>query len=200
MKKSFIYSSVFIFLVLIGVLFFVYSENHLQTEKKYSGNDVSFIYPNDIAVEETDEEVILSHTVPFVHQDPCDFQGDGEGLQEIRDFDVTLKVIENSFPEVIKQNEGESFELQVSPGFVDEYSLGDISGYKITKGVEGCGYFTYYIPLEESKTLIITRSFVPEFNPINTNFETYLTVFDVIIPTKEEEIFQSIVSSLKVNR
>ncbi|MFH0857759.1 MAG: hypothetical protein V1848_03365 [Candidatus Magasanikbacteria bacterium] len=200
MKKSFIYSSIFILLVLLGVLFFVYSENHTQNGEKYSGKDMEFVYPNTLTLEEKKDEVILSHAVPFVHPDPCDFRGDGEDLQEIRDFHVSLELIENTMDDVIKQKQWDTFEMNVSPGYIDEYSVGNYQGYRVMNGIEGCGYFSYYFPLGEEKTLYLTRAYVTELLPITSEYEKHLALPNIFVPEREEAIFESILSSFKVIR
>ena len=147
----------------------------------------------------------MTHSIPLEHPDPCDFRGDAPPLSTLTDFEVSIEVVSQSLREAIIANESDYLvskfliddKLQIEPGFIDEVSVGSLQGYRITSGVEGCGEYTYYLPFTSRKVLIVKRSFIPEFKPIIANYEEYLKVPGIIPPDREEELFNSILSTFR---
>lgn len=163
-------------------------------------------YPeNIITVSQEGEKVILIHSIPFEHPNPCDFIGDAPPLKELTDFRVSLQIINKNFKETIMANEGDYVvsnflpgnTLQIEPGYIDKINIGSLKGYRITEGVEGCGYYAYYFPLDENNTLKVERSFITELQPIIVDNEKYLKIPGVIPPDKEEKLFNQIVSTFR---
>jgi hypothetical protein len=172
--------------------------------KTYLGNSFQFQYPSLLSASLTpqEESVFLTHSVAYRHPNPCDFRGDGQPLDKITDFNVSLKVFGTSLKDTMRANRGDLVEqffqgsaLQTSPGFIDQFDIGSLHGYRITSGAEGCGNFAYYFPLSTNKTLFVSRSFISEFKPINADYQKYLNVPGVIIPSQEENFFKTILSS-----
>jgi hypothetical protein len=83
------------------------------------------------------------------------------------------------------------------PGFIDEFELGSLKGYRITSGAEGCGWYQYYFPLSSKNTLLVTRNFITEFKPIIKDHKKYLELPGIIPPDKEEKLFKQILSNIR---
>jgi len=183
------------------------NDNQNKNLKTYRGSSFEFQYPSNISLVSKGETVTLAHAVPYRHTDLCDMRDGARPLDKITDFDVALQLYKKSLNETVRANIPENMiqdyfqgnSIKVSPGFIDDFKSGNLKGYKITEGVEGCGVYKYYLPLSANATLYLARSFVPEFNPINTEYQKYLNVPGVIPPEQEEKIFQSILSSFKIN-
>jgi hypothetical protein len=181
------------------------NDNQNKNVKNYRGNSFEFQYPSNLSLYPQEKSIRLTHSVPYRHTDPCDMRDGAKPLDEITDFDVSIEYFNKNLGEtarsIIPQQliadyiKGNSF--RITPGVVDEYKVGSLKGYKITNGVEGCGVYNYYISLSANKTLYISRSFVPEFNAINAEYQKYLNVPGIIPPGQEEDIFNLILSSFK---
>ena len=173
--------------------------------KTYRGTSFEFRYPSLLSLAQQGESVSLTHSVVYRHPHPCDFRGDSLPLDKITDFNVSLEVFNANLKETVKANEGdylmgEFFQgatLSTSPGFIDELGVGSLRGYRVTSGAEGCGRFHYYFPLSTNKTLFVSRSFIPEFKPILSNYQEYLNVPGTIVPSQEEDFFKNILSSFR---
>ncbi|HRZ30438.1 MAG TPA: hypothetical protein P5274_02105 [Candidatus Paceibacterota bacterium] len=184
------------------------SENQTNNSgwKKYSDNSIEFEYPDDIiSVVKDGDKVNLSHSLSYRHNDFCDMKGTGTILDKFTDFNVSLRVVNKDMKGALDETHGwldkdyfVNGTFKLSPGFVDSFRVGNLNGYQITSGAEGCGNYTYYFSLGSTKTLVVVRSFVPELSPININNKTYLNLPGVIIPDKEIELFTKILSSLEV--
>ncbi len=175
--------------------------------KKYSGSSFEFEYPSLIILNEEGKVIRLSHSVSYKHNNPCDFKGDAVPLEKLADFGVSISVSNKNLKDTIQSNEGSDYitkdffknnTLTLSPGFIDEFSVGSLKGFQITTGAEGCGRFSYYFSISSSKTLFVNRSYVPELNSVNTDYKTYLNLTDIILPSQEYDFFVKILSSLKV--
>lgn len=165
-----------------------------------------FRYSADtLRLSEEEGGVLLSHSILYEHQDPCEFRDNIAPLKELTDFKVAIQVLNKSLKEAVMAKEGDYLasnfvsetELKLSPNFIDEFSIGSLTGYRITTGVEGCGQYTYYFPLTAKKTLVVNRSFITEFNPIILDYEKYLNLPGIIVPQEEEKLFNQILSSFK---
>lgn len=142
--------------------------------KKYTDdtNGITFDYPSSLSVNRSGDRVVVLHTVPFKHSPPCDFIGTGKELTELTDFDVSLEVYKKSLKDTAADTQDASFaadnmtgeEMKISEGFIEAFNVGDLKGYKLTQGVEGCGQYVYYFPIQKDVTLVVTRAFVPELN------------------------------------
>ncbi len=175
--------------------------------KKYSGTSLEFEYPSLISVKQEGETITLNHSIIYKHNSPCDFKGDAPPLEKLSDFGVSLMVSNKNLKDAVQSNEGSDYvvknffennTLKLSEGFIDKFNTDSLNGFQITSGVEGCGRYTYYFPMSSTKTLVVNRSFISEFNPINGDHQTYLNLSGIIPPNQEKEFFVKILSSLKV--
>jgi len=163
-------------------------------------------YPkNIITISKQGNKIILVHSIPFEHPDPCDFKGDAPPLKELTDFRVTTEVINRNLRETLMLRESDYLvsnflldnKLRVELGFIDDISTGTLNGYRITSGVGGCGIYSYYFPLTRERTLVVQRSFIPEFKPITLDYQKYLKLPRIIPPDKEEKLFDQILSTFR---
>ena len=179
-----------------------------QTWKKYRNENQGFeiSVPDRITIIEDEIGITLFHAIPHEHPDPCDFRGTGQSLEELVDFEVRIEVVEQSLFETVSEKEFESFaseyvednELIISPGFIDAVEVGLLHGYRITIGVEGCGAYKYYFPLNPKKTLFVRRSFITEFMSVISGYQDYLALPGIIPPAEEEELFINILSGITI--
>jgi len=175
--------------------------NQTSGWKTYRGASFEFQYPPILSLVQQGETVFLTHSVAYRHPNPCDLRGDGQPLDKITDFNISLEVVDANLKDTVKANEGDFLTenyfqgatLLTSPGFIDELGLGSLrGGYRVTSGAEGCGRFNYYFPLSANKTLFVHRSFIPEFKSINRDYQKYLSVSGTIAPNQEEDFFRNI--------
>lgn len=173
--------------------------------KNYHGASFEFQYPSILSLNDEGESVVLTHSVAYRHQSPCAFKGDGQILDKITDFSVSLRIFNFGLKDTVKANENDylmkdffsSDTLKTSPGFIDEFSVDSLQGYRITTGVEGCGFFTYYFPISANKTLFVSRDFISEFRAMTADYQKNLNVPGIILPDQEENYFKEILSSFK---
>lgn len=163
-------------------------------------------YPKGIiATSEAGPRITMTHAIPLEHQDPCDFKGDAPLLKTLTDFKVSLEVVNQSLRETIIANESDFLvsnflvddKLTIAPDFIDAVNIGQLTGYRITSGVEGCGEYTYYFPLGPGNVLVVKRSFITELKPIIVNYQEYLRLPGVISPDEEEKLFNRILSTFR---
>ncbi len=162
--------------------------------KKYSDESVSFEYPSLLKVTTNGGLIELSHSIVYKHPNPCDFKGDGPLLENLTDFELSIKVVNQDLKSYLQNLEYPGWDyVSTNP-----YKLGSLNGFNITEGIEGCGFSVYYFPVGQNKSLVISRRLVTEFLPISGDSQASLSLSDIIKPDQEEEFFTNIVSSLKV--
>ncbi len=168
---------------------------------------IEFKYPPQIILSvQKDKKVILEHSVPFEHADPCDFAGIGIDLDKITDLQIILHLNNQGLKETILANSTESFvaeylvdgQLKLEKGFIDEFTIGSLNGYQILQGAEGCGEYSYYFPLDAQKTLFVKRPLVTELQPVIIGYEENLKIPNIIPPEEEEEFFKQILTTFRL--
>jgi len=143
----------------------------------------------------------IKHSVPFPHQDPCDFRGDGVDLAEVTDFRLIVQefpgapadVLAAQQPLVVRTAAG----IEEQPGFAESITVAGRSGYRVTMGVEGCGEDVYYFPLGAASTIVIRRPFVSEFRQSEELKSQVLAVPGVIVESAADTLFAAIVASIR---
>jgi hypothetical protein len=164
-------------------------------------------YPDNIIKPlQGDDSVTLKHSIPFEHKDFCDLKGDGPLLNELTDFEMTIELINENFAITVMDEESDYFvlnyllfdKLRIEPGFIDEINIGSLEkGYRVTSGVEGCGVYTYYFPVDSEYTLLVKRPFVYDLNSINEKSQENLKLPGVISPVEAEQLFNQIISTFR---
>ena len=170
-----------------------------------SGLGISFSYPPVLSVTEYSGAVTLSHSLPLSHPNPCDFVGNNpQPLPRFTDFNVVVEVSPTNLITTIRTKEGDLLDEYISqstlltpPGFIDQVNFGQLTGYKIFRGVEGCGNHIYYLSSSSTQTLVVRRDTIPEFSGGVSNPERYLDLPGVISPSQEEQIITRILSTFK---
>ena len=159
-------------------------------------------YPENFAVREAAGKITLEHAWPLHHDEPCDFKGGAPAREKLTDFSATLEVVKSSMKDIVKKNETDFLvtdyfkndRFRLSPDFIDEFAVGNLRGYKITSGVEGCGSWRYYFPLDANTTVVVNRDF-GEFLSLAGIRATYGANPLAILPDQADEIFNRILSS-----
>ena len=206
---------VIIVVVVIFVLIFPNCSCSTKTEstsvsdwKTYRSDSIPFEikHPTELRVEQGSVgELIFVHSIPHQHPDPCDFGDTVHALKELVDFHVSVRLAPKDFRETVMEGEiglvaeyVSDSALTVVPGWIDAVTIGELSGYRIQFGVEGCGGFRYYFPLSPQQTLFVTRKLITEFNPIIGNYKDYLQLPGIITPEEEEKLFSKMLASFKL--
>ena len=169
---------------------------------------LSFKYPKILTTKGNTASVNVHHEVPFSHHDFCDFKGEATTTTDnLTDFNLEMHVVQKNITETIRSESPyipeENFinnTIVPSPGFIDVVDFGNLKGYSIFEGAEGCGHTIYYLVVSDNKTLVIVNDFITIFSgAIDTeNMDRASKVPGVINKAMAESIFKSIVSSLQV--
>ena len=169
---------------------------------------MSFSYPKILTLSEASGEITLHHEVSFVHRDFCDFKGEGTTtMPTLTDFNVKLHIVNKNIVDTMRAESpyipAENFvndNIITSPGFIDSFQSGNLKGFKIFEGAEGCGQTIYYLKVTNSKTIVIRNDLITVFTgAIDAQNEAAAeAVPNVINKQKSEVIFNSIIETLKV--
>ncbi len=212
MKKIWLIVSIILVLIL-GFIYFKKTgvglkENPITTYKN-SAIGISFIYPKILNVSGNNSSVLIHHEVPSIdHIDFCDFQGDKPRQNSFVDFNVEIKVVNKGLVDTIKSLSpyipSENFvngKIVASPGFIDQFKIGNFSGFSIFEGAEGCGHTIYYAEVNSNKTLVVTRDLITVLSGAITKEmeDKAMNTPGIINKEKEQEIFQSIFKTIKVD-
>ncbi|MEI8327732.1 MAG: hypothetical protein WCG02_01180 [Candidatus Taylorbacteria bacterium] len=161
--------------------------------KTYSDASISFEYPALLSIKNDGGITTLNHSIAYTHSSPCDFKGDAPPLDRLVDFGVSLKIV--------NQNIKDHVSSSAFPGWdyvsKNPFTFGSLNGYMVSSGIEGCGEDIYYLTISPTRTLVIHRSYVSEFNSIIANYRTYLNLPGTISPVHNEEYFNHILSTMK---
>jgi len=166
-------------------------------------NQLQFSYPLDLLSVTADSNgVTLSHSVPFRHPNPCDFEGDSQDLDRFLDFSVSLKLENRPMMEAIKNRfayavvpRRTKLDVYGADSLIDEIEWGKIgawSGNRVHWSVESCGSQVYFFAAG-NRTLVAERSVISLFQ--TTWIDTVRTLPGVITPEREEELFADIIRS-----
>jgi len=161
----------------------------------------SFKYPQILKVAENNDvianRVVLSHSVAYAHNDPCDFKGDSPQLKDLTDFYVWFNVIPSSVEGIISDNSMPGYDLPKQ-----KVNIGGLSGYKYSIGVEYCGMDYYYFSVAPKKTLWIGSKTITELSPIMPKDEVnkYLAIADILDAKKSETLLSQIFSTFKFTK
>lgn len=173
--------------------------------KTYKDEELGFEFQYDNRLDVSGDGIItVKHSVPFEHENPCDFGQESAlpVLSELVDFNIDIEIKNFSIMDAIRDEEGEYIlqymddnQLKPAEGFIDEIKIAQFGGYRINHAFEGCGSNAYYFPAGSEKTLFVQRYDITEliFNP-----ERYSNIERIIMPQEADIIFNQIISSFKV--
>ncbi|KND48077.1 MAG: hypothetical protein AB201_00545 [Parcubacteria bacterium C7867-006] len=169
---------------------------------------ISFKYPKILTTKGNNASINIHHEVPFTHHDFCDFKGEATTtINTLTDFNVTMHLVSKNLVDSMKTESPyipeENFvnnTIVPSPGFIEEVNFGNLKGYSIFEGAEGCGHVIYYLSVSDNKTLVIINDFITIFSGAIDieNMERALAVPGVINRQMAEEIFKSIVKTVQI--
>lgn len=208
----------FIFIVLILIIagtgyYFLKKDHQPAAEipnRQYQNSQtgISFIHPENLTASTTDGIARLHHDIPYKNAGDCDMMGDEKIYDRLTDFEMKIQIINKGLTETVKtlssyipQENFVNGELVASSGFIDPVTIGDFSGFAIYEGAEGCGQTTYYFPISGNKTLVIANASIQALSGAITQEKVneVLAVPGVISREDNQEIFESIVRSLKIS-
>ncbi|OGC77626.1 MAG: hypothetical protein A2Z27_03100 [candidate division Zixibacteria bacterium RBG_16_50_21] len=161
-------------------------------------------YPAGLtAVLDESIRLTLSHALLCVHGDPCDMTDNPVDLQELTDFKIVIEIVEGGLKQAIIKGENSaapSFLVDDTVRSLERYALTirSLKGFELPYGVEGCGGFRYYFPLNKSSTLLVGQELITELGPIIGNYREYRQLPGVIFPDEEERLFKMIISTFRL--
>lgn len=188
----------------------IHKDKSPLAEKQYFNPvfGIAFQYPTYLTLSETASSVELSHKIPFKNYGECDMKGDSIIYDELTDFRVKLQILEGSVAQAVKKISPympkENFSgntIKISPGFIDEYSAGQLKGFAIYEGVEGCGHTIYYFPLGNNRVLVVENAMIQQLSGIvSSDLEKQiLAVPGAISRQKNSEILVKFFESITPN-
>jgi hypothetical protein len=210
--KKFIF--IMLLLMIAGTGYYLFRKDHQpvgeDANRQYQNSQtgISLTYPENLTASTTDGIAMLHHDIPYKNAGACDMMGDEKTFDRLTDFEMKIQVMNRDLTETVKalspyipQENFVNGELVASPGFIDPCTIGDFSGFAIYEGAEGCGQTTYYFPLAGNKTLVIANASIQALSGaiIQEKVKEVLAVPGVISREKNQEIFESIVRSIKIN-
>lgn len=190
LQKGFVVPILIIIVVLLvgfGVFYFTEKSSSLRYSNEQYG--FSFDYPKTLTLENIQNGFSLSHSIPYKHLDFCNMK-DATTLDSVTDFNLVGEIKTGKVEDVIKSdNFSDVTSLQ------NKVSFGQLSGYLLSMGAEGCGVDEYYFSLKDNNTLIIKNYWVGELSEINAEKEKYLALNGIILPQKNKEFLSGILNS-----
>lgn len=211
MKKIII--PIFIIILMIGGFFYFKKSPKAEPVPTLSTYRNSFFgvilkYPKNLTVKGSSSNINIHHEVPFEHHDYCDFKGEATTtIKTLTDLNVNIHTTSKSLVETIKAESPyipeENFlngNIIPSPGFIDPVDFGNLKGFSIFEGAEGCGHTIYYLTVSSNKTLVITNDLITVFSgSIDTeNMAAAMAVPGVINKEEAEKIFDSLIKNMVV--
>jgi hypothetical protein len=171
----------------------------------YRNEYYEFKFPsNIIQISEATDRVILSHKVPFHHQDVCDMRDNPAQKEYIEDFKVRITLYANNLEDSLRQEKDNHIldyyfkngSLELSNSFISKVDTTYLSGYMIESGAEGCGIFKYYFPISQKLTMVIERDY-GDLRSISLLVDELKNQPGIILPESETEVFYDILNSIK---
>jgi len=169
---------------------------------------IIFSYPTILTVTQKNNIITLHHEINFSNHPACDFKGDAGISPTLTDFNVTMRTFNVNIalsaqtfdPSLATSSENIDGTLDLSPGAIDPFNTGEFNGYMVTEGVEGCGYVTYYLPISNSRTLVIQKEMLGAFSSVAdpSQMAKILATSGVISPDQSNSLFNAIIQSLQV--
>ena len=157
--------------------------------------------PERLHLQAEDEQIILTHAVPFTHSDYCN-EAVVDTLNEFTDFHVKIKHFRGTLAEAIGTEHSDFLISQIvdnntliQSAEVEQVTIGSLQGHVITATLEGCGKRTYVFPVTDDEFLLVVRTIIGAWYQ---NRDFYERVAGVILPEQEQHLFENVVSTLRV--
>lgn len=175
-------------------------------QEYYETNDLKIILLEKFSIVDENGTVTLSHAIEtFSHLDFCDFRGDSLSTTTFHDFTTKFSFTTLSLDKALIKFGGEYLKEFINPddtikeseGFLEKAEIGGYVGYKLTQGVEGCGYDQYFFQTERG-LLLVQKNFVPELTNLNPQKEKFSSIPGVILPNEAEILFQKTIKFSEV--
>lgn len=131
---------------------------------KDTKNGFSFQYPSNLTLQKRKGEVRLFHTVDFEHQDPCDGRDNPPIQKKLVDFDLRIKIVNQSFQNRKWEESDQDAEVKLSRA--NQTAEGKI----VSHGYDGCGYDEYVFPFGNNRSFVMERQIIGLFSPIYADF------------------------------
>lgn len=175
--------------------------------QRASFEGVDLRVPPEVEIAIANGTAALSHRIAWQHTDPCDFKGDAPPLPALVDLDLALSFESGSEAEIVARvfpygapdmYDAPAGAWKYGEGFIERTRFGSRDATKVIQGVEGCGLTTYFIPLEDGRTLIAKHKVVTELGG-----HVYLDIpadvmAQAIVPAKEAAYVEMILSSVSL--
>ena len=172
--------------------------NKLKYTKSFKLGTLEFFYPDNLTMkQEVSGAVSLYHVLPYNHKDSCDMKGDEPILDSVTDFYSSYKIYDKDIENSVK------FDMGGNPMTSDlkkesTYTIGAMNGYKVYRGIEGCGTYEYYLPISPVQTLVISRNLYAQTLGLNPDPILLANIHGLITKMEEETIFNNILFSIKI--
>lgn len=179
--------------VIIPVVFDDYSTLIKWDSFEDAKNGYRFEYPSNLTFATNSEnEAVIYHKITHRHDNLCI---DGNSLEitleDITDLHISIRSIKKNIRDAIYLEEGIE---DLGNEKVKKFDPIEKNAYFIDNTQNGCGAIDYFIEIEKNKTIMIKRTSVPE---LKNHFDEYSSLKDIVLPTKEDHIFNRIASSIK---
>jgi len=186
------------------------TQNQTAGWKTYTDSEYGFEfnYPPLVSIKQENGSAVASHSIIYKHPDACDLVNDSSTLDKLSDFGVSFRVFNKDLKETFDATNYvlhsddfvENNTLKLSQGFIDKYNVGSLNGFQIVGDKNGCGSYSYYFPISPTKTLVVDRLIVIEFKPIIYDYQKYLNLPGVILPSREDDYFNGMLSTFKFTK
>lgn len=134
--------------------------------------NLEFQYPNNkITVKETNNTIVLEHSVPYKLENYCGERQIDESYEtrtKLTDFYLPITILGVDVNTAISDHvpikesvfkDDNSLKFSSEGGIVERVKVGDSDGFSISIGAEGCGEEIIFVPVDDSKTLKISKVF-----------------------------------------
>ena len=172
--------------------------NQVNYTKSFILGTLQFFYPDNLTMrQELSGAISLYHVLPYNHKDSCDFKGDEPILESVTDFYSAYKIYDKDIESSVKFDMG-GVALTNAAKKESAYTIGTMNGYKIYRGIEGCGTYEYYLPISPVQTLVISRNLYAQTLGLNPDPALLANIPGLITKAEEEAIFNNILFSIKI--
>ncbi len=169
---------------------------------------LQFRVPAFVTVSPNLAEITLSHSIPFVHNDYCDFVGNKPQPTTLDDVSITFSISDDPLREVLKNTLGGTDQLEsvfdesnhfvLQADFVDEFKIGSLIAHRVRYSVEGCGMNYYFIPMG-NRTLIAQIPEQGDLYDTSSQYNNYKTLLEPDPYSREQQVqlLKDIVSTMR---